>query len=102
MARVYPWVGAQVAKMNSPQLRLELLQYILGLDCRFTLDVLRATLHFALECAVRLQLPDMAPAATAEEDQAPTPADAEALPRGQQQLSGEQLPPTLGPRRKTR
>lgn len=37
--------------MNKPVFRLELLQYVLGLDCRFSLDVLRAAMALALECA---------------------------------------------------
>jgi hypothetical protein len=37
--------------MQKPVFRLELLRFLLGLDTRFTLDVLRASLAFALECA---------------------------------------------------
>lgn len=37
--------------MNKPIFRLELLQYVLGLDCRFSLEVLRAAMSLALECA---------------------------------------------------
>lgn len=44
--------------MNKPVFRLELLQYVLGLDCRFTLDVLRAAMALALECAEEWALQD--------------------------------------------
>ena len=41
------------ASLNKPSLRLELLQYILGLDTRYTRPLLIETAHIANECVGR-------------------------------------------------
>ncbi|KAJ1632031.1 hypothetical protein T492DRAFT_838705 [Pavlovales sp. CCMP2436] len=46
-------LAQMVGEMQSPHVRLELLRFLLGLDSRFTLDVLRSSLAFLLECAHR-------------------------------------------------
>jgi hypothetical protein len=43
--------------MNKPVFRLELLQYVLGLDCRFNIDVLRSALALCLEHAAHCAAP---------------------------------------------